>query len=229
MAEIRLEGVTKVFAGGVRAVSSCDLVIPEGKITVLVGPSGCGKSTLLRMIAGLESVTEGTIRIGGRVVNDVHPAERDVAMVLQRDSVYGHLRVEANLRFPLECRRRTSWWRALVSSTERGNRRRETDAIEAQVASSAVLLELEGLLDRLPRELSGGQLQRVALGRALVCSPKVFLLDEPLSHLDAPKRMSMREVVRAVQRKTGATMLYVTHDQEEAAALADQLLLMGQD
>ena len=228
MAEVRLEGVTKVFAGGVKAVTSCDVVIPHGKITVLVGPSGCGKSTILRIIAGLESVTEGTVRIGDRVVNDLHPSERNVALVLQGDAVYAHLSVVSNLRFPLECRRKTSRWRAMVSSAERLKRQRESSAIAARVESAVSCLEIESLLHRLPRELSGGQRQRVALGRALVRRPKVFLLDEPLSHLDAALRGSMREVLREVHRQTGATMVYVTHDHQEAVALADVLLVMDQ-
>ncbi len=226
MAEVRLTGVTKTFPGGVTAVASCDLVIPDGQFTVLVGPSGCGKSTTLRMIAGLESTSSGTIHIGERVVNDVPPRDRDVAMVFQNYALYPHMSVEKNLRFPLERRRQTSWWKSCVSGEERSRRRAETAAIGERVAEAAAQLEVDTYLHRLPRELSGGQRQRVALGRALVRDPLVFLLDEPLSNLDARLRLAMRTELRQLHRRLGATMIHVTHDQEEAMTLGDVLVVM---
>ncbi|MDP7029369.1 MAG: ATP-binding cassette domain-containing protein [Phycisphaerales bacterium] len=226
MAEVRLDNVTKTFPGGVTAVASCDLVIPDGQFTVLVGPSGCGKSTTLRMIAGLESPTGGTIRIGDRVVNHVQPRDRDVAMVFQNYALYPHMSVERNLRFPLERRRSTPLWKSIVSANARRRRAAETEAISARVAEAATQLEIDTYLHRLPRELSGGQRQRVALGRALVRDPKVFLLDEPLSNLDARLRLAMRTELRQLHRRLGATMIHVTHDQEEAMTLGDVLVVM---
>ena len=226
MAEVRLDSVTKVFAGDVVAVASCNLSIPDGQFTVLVGPSGCGKSTTLRMIAGLEAPTDGTIHIGDRVVNDVQPRDRNVAMVFQNYALYPHMSVERNLRFPLERRRATSFWKSLVSGGERIRRATETAAIAARVAEAASQLEIDGYLHRLPRELSGGQRQRVALGRALVCDPQVFLLDEPLSNLDARLRLAMRTELRQLHKRLGATMIHVTHDQEEAMTLGDVLVVM---
>ncbi len=226
MAEVRLKGVTKIFPGGVTAVASCDLCIPDGQFTVLVGPSGCGKSTTLRMIAGLETATSGSIRIGDRVVNDVAPRDRDVAMVFQNYALYPHMNVEKNLRFPLERRRQTSFWRSLLSSTERAKRLAETIAIDERVSNAAKQLEIGEYMHRLPRELSGGQRQRVALGRALVRDPKVFLLDEPLSNLDARLRIAMRSELRLLHRRLGVTMIHVTHDQEEAMSLGDVLVVM---
>jgi multiple sugar transport system ATP-binding protein len=226
MAEVRLKGVTKIFPGGVTAVASCDLCIPDGQFTVLVGPSGCGKSTTLRMIAGLETATSGSIRIGDRVVNDVAPRDRDVAMVFQNYALYPHMNVEKNLRFPLERRRQTSFWRSLLSSTERAKRRAETIAIDERVSNAAKQLEIGEYMHRLPRELSGGQRQRVALGRALVRDPKIFLLDEPLSNLDAKLRIAMRAELRKLHRRLGVTMIHVTHDQEEAMTLGDVLVVM---
>ncbi|MDP6891051.1 MAG: ATP-binding cassette domain-containing protein [Phycisphaerales bacterium] len=226
MAEVRLEGVSKTYPGGVIAVASCDLVIPDGQFTVLVGPSGCGKSTTLRMIAGLETATGGTIRIGDRVVNDVPPRDRDVAMVFQNYALYPHMNVEKNLRFPLERRRTTSFWKSLVSSDERTARRSESQAIDERVASASTQLEIDDCLHRLPRELSGGQRQRVALGRALVRDPEVFLLDEPLSNLDAKLRIAMRSELRQLHKRLAATMIHVTHDQEEAMTLGDVLVVM---
>ncbi|MCP4759920.1 MAG: ATP-binding cassette domain-containing protein [Planctomycetes bacterium] len=226
MAEVRMTGVTKAFPGGVTAVASCDLTIPNGQFTVLVGPSGCGKSTTLRMIAGLEAVSSGTIHIGDRVVNDVPPRNRNVAMVFQNYALYPHMSVEKNLRFPLERRRATSWLKALMSDNERSRRRDETAVIGERVAEVAAQLEIDTYLRRFPRELSGGQRQRVALGRALVRDPEVFLLDEPLSNLDAQLRLAMRTELRQLHRRLGATMIYVTHDQEEAMALGDVLVVM---
>ena len=226
MAEVRLKGVTKIFPGSVTAVASCDLCIPDGQFTVLVGPSGCGKSTTLRMIAGLETATSGTIQIGDRVVNDVAPRDRDVAMVFQNYALYPHMNVEKNLRFPLERRRQTSFWRSLLSTTERAKRRDETSAIDERVSNAAKQLEIGEYMHRLPRELSGGQRQRVALGRALVRNPKIFLLDEPLSNLDARLRVAMRSELRQLHRRLGVTMIHVTHDQEEAMSLGDVLVVM---
>ncbi|HCA38344.1 MAG TPA: hypothetical protein DEO92_01535 [Phycisphaerales bacterium] len=226
MAEVRLEGVSKTYPGGVTAVASCDLIIPDGQFTVLVGPSGCGKSTTLRMIAGLETASSGTIQIGNRVVNDTPPRDRDVAMVFQNYALYPHMSVEKNLRFPLERRRTTSFWKSLFSSSERTARRSESRAIDERVASAASQLEIDDYLHRLPRELSGGQRQRVALGRALVRDPKVFLLDEPLSNLDAKLRIAMRSELRQLHKRLAATMIHVTHDQEEAMTLGDVLVVM---
>jgi len=201
-------------------------VIPDGQFTVLVGPSGCGKSTTLRMIAGLETPSSGEIRIGDRVVNDVAPSKRNVAMVFQNYALYPHMSVVKNLRFPLERRRQTSWWKSLISGGERARRRAETEAIASRVAEAAAQLEIDTYLHRLPRELSGGQRQRVALGRALVRDPQVFLLDEPLSNLDARLRLAMRTELRQLHRRLGATMIHVTHDQEEAMTLGDTLVVM---
>jgi multiple sugar transport system ATP-binding protein len=226
MADVRLQAVTKMFPGGVTAVASCDLVIPDGQFTVLVGPSGCGKSTTLRMIAGLETASSGTISIGERIVNDVPPRDRDVAMVFQNYALYPHMSVERNLRFPLERRRKTSFWKSLLFGSERAARQAESVAISERVAAAATQLEIDDYLHRLPRELSGGQRQRVALGRALVRDPKVFLLDEPLSNLDAKLRIAMRAELRALHRRLGATMIHVTHDQEEAMTLGDVLVVM---
>ena len=226
MADVQLNEVTKIYPGGVTAVAACDLQIPDGQFTVLVGPSGCGKSTTLRMIAGLETASSGTIRIGERVVNDVAPRDRDVAMVFQNYALYPHMNVERNLRFPLERRRETSFWKSLISAEQRSARKSETAEIESRVAAAAAQLEIESYLHRLPRELSGGQRQRVALGRALVRDPKVFLLDEPLSNLDAKLRIAMRAELRSLHKRLGATMIHVTHDQEEAMTLGDVLVVM---
>jgi len=185
-----------------------DLHVADGEFLVLVGPSGCGKSTTLRMIAGLESVTEGTIRIGSRVVNDVPPRERDIAMVFQNYALYPHMTVYENLAFALRLR---------------GQPR---STIDARVRQAAALLGVEALLDRRPRELSGGQQQRVALGRAIVRQPQVFLLDEPLSNLDAALRAQMRRELAALRRRLGITTIYVTHDQVEAMTLGDRIVLM---
>ncbi len=226
MANVVLDGITKTYPGPVVAVQPCDLVIPDGQFTVLVGPSGCGKSTTLRMIAGLESITGGTVRIGDRIVNDVPPKDRNVAMVFQNYALYPHLSVDRNLRFPLERRRETSAWKSLVSTSERAAREAESTAIDARVDDVAKQLEIDEYRHRFPRELSGGQRQRVALGRALVRDPEVFLLDEPLSNLDARLRLAMRSELRLLHQRLGATMIHVTHDQEEAMTLGDVLVVM---
>ncbi len=211
MAEVVLEHVGKTYPNGVRAVHDLSLTIADGELVVLVGPSGCGKTTTLRMIAGLEAPTAGTIRIGGRVVNREPPHRRDVAMVFQRPALYPHLNVRGNLGFGLVLRQ--GWW------SNRAERRRRVERAARQ-------LQLTDLLDRRPQELSGGQQQRAALGRALVREPAVFLLDEPLSNLDARLRMEMRRELHLLHRRLRATMVYVTHDQEEALTLGDRVVLL---
>jgi multiple sugar transport system ATP-binding protein len=208
MAEITLENVSKVFRDGTVAVSSVDLDIPDSELIVLVGPSGCGKTTLLRMVAGLEDVTEGTIRIGDRVVNNLSPGERDVAMVFQNYALYPHMTVFQNMALSLKIRR--------VDKQERQRRVRE----------AAETLRLEDLLHKSPRELSGGQRQRVAMGRAIVRQPRAFLMDEPLSNLDAKLRVQMRSEILRIQRDLGVTTIYVTHDQTEAMTLGDRVAVM---
>lgn len=227
MANVSLKQVSKVYPGGVRAVDAVDLEIADGEFVVLVGPSGCGKSTTLRMIAGLEEITSGTIRIGDRVVNDVAARDRDIAMVFQSYALYPHLTVRQNLEFPLLRRRRhASRLRALLSPAYAKARREEIAAHRERVDAAAKVLEIESLLSRKPKALSGGQRQRVALGRALVRDPAVFLLDEPLSNLDARLRLEMRAELRMLHRRTGGTMVHVTHDQEEAMTLGDRLVVM---
>ena len=227
MAGVRLESVGKTYPGGVRAVDGVSLDISDGEFIVLVGPSGCGKSTTLRMIAGLESITDGDIFIGDRRVNDVAARDRDIAMVFQDYALYPHMSVGRNLSFGLLRRRRhASRIKAVFSSSYRGASRKERLDIQSRVNEAAVVLGLEDLLDRRPRELSGGQRQRVALGRAIVRDPSVFLLDEPLSNLDAKLRGEMRTELRRLHRQLGATMVHVTHDQEEAMTLGDRLLVM---
>jgi multiple sugar transport system ATP-binding protein len=208
MASVDLENVDKVYPGGVTAVADCNLEIRDGELMVLVGPSGCGKSTLLRLVAGLEEVTTGTIRIGGQVANDRTPQQRNIAMVFQDYALYPYLTVRGNMEFPLRMRR--------LSRIER----------TVRVQRTAELLNLARLLDRLPKELSGGERQRVAMGRALVREPSVFLLDEPLSNLDAKLRVQVRAEIGALQQRTGTTMIYVTHDQVEAMTLGDRVALL---
>ena len=208
MASVDLEGIDKTYPGGVVAIADCSLAIRDGELMVLVGPSGCGKSTLLRLVAGLEDVTRGTIRIGGRAANDRTPQERNIAMVFQDYALYPYLTVRGNMEFPLKMRR--------LSHIER----------TVRVQRTAALLNLVPLLDRLPKELSGGERQRVAMGRALVREPSVFLLDEPLSNLDAKLRVQVRAEIGALQRRTGTTMIYVTHDQVEAMTLGDRVALL---
>ncbi len=212
MAEVVLEHVGKTYPNGVRAVHDLTLTVADGEFVVLVGASGCGKTTTLRLIAGLEAPTDGVIRIGGRVVNDVPPHRRDTAMVFQRPALYPHLSVRGNMGFGLALRE--GFW-----SVTRAERRE-------RVARAAQLLQLTDLLDRRPQELSGGQQQRAALGRALVREPAVFLLDEPLSNLDARLRLEMRRELHLLHRRLRATMVYVTHDQEEALTLGDRVVLL---
>ncbi|GGA85201.1 ABC transporter ATP-binding protein [Brucella endophytica] len=209
MAPVDLKNVRKTYTGGVEAVKNVNLAIEDGALCVLVGPSGCGKSTLLRMVAGLESITEGEIAIDGRRVNDLGPAERDIAMVFQNYALYPHMSVYDNMAYGLR------------------NRRMAKPEIDRRVREAAATLELAHLLQRRPRELSGGQRQRVAMGRAIVRNPKVFLFDEPLSNLDAKLRGQMRVEIRNLQRSLGVTSVYVTHDQLEAMTLADILVVMN--
>ncbi len=208
MAKVELDDVRKVYPNGYVGVAGASFEVADGELLVLVGPSGCGKSTLLRMIAGLESISGGTLRIGERVVNDIAPKERDIAMVFQSYALYPHMSVAENLAFGLKLR---------------GHGK---DAIQARVDEAAKTLELDALLDRKPGQLSGGQRQRVALGRALVRNPQVFLLDEPLSNLDAKLRMSMRVEIARLHRQLGATMVYVTHDQIEAMTLGQRIVVL---
>jgi ABC-type sugar transport system ATPase subunit len=207
MASVTLERVSKSF-GGMPVVNSVDLSIEEGEFMVLVGPSGCGKSTTLRMIAGLEETTGGTIRIGGREVTRLEPRERNIAMVFQNYALYPHKTVRDNLAFGLRMR---------------GTNRAE---IDRRVARAAEMLKIDSLLARKPRQLSGGQMQRVALGRALVREPDVFLFDEPLSNLDAKMRVHMRDEIARLHRQVGTAMIYVTHDQVEAMTLGDRICVM---
>ena len=209
MAAITLEGVGKTYAGNVAAVHAIDLAIADGELLVLVGPSGCGKSTLLRMIAGLEGISHGTVRIGGRVVNEVEPAERDIAMVFQNYALYPHMSVRQNLAYGLK------------------NRGMGRDDIARRVAEAAAILEIGPYLDRKPKALSGGQRQRVAMGRAIVREPAVFLFDEPLSNLDAKLRVQMRGEIKQLQARLGTTSIYVTHDQLEAMTLAHRLVVLN--
>jgi multiple sugar transport system ATP-binding protein len=227
MAKVTLQQLSKVYPGGVRAVDAVDLDVQSGELVVLVGPSGCGKSTTLRMVAGLEEISSGTLKIGGRVVNEVPARDRDIAMVFQSYALYPHLSVEENLGFGLQRRRKfRSTLRRILSRDYRAAARAEDSEIRAQVAHAAATLGIESLLLRKPGALSGGQRQRVAVGRALVREPKVFLFDEPLSNLDTKLRVEMRAEIKELHRKTGATMLYVTHDQEEAMTLGDRLVVM---
>ena len=209
MAEVTLSNVRKTYSGGVDAVKGVSFDIPDGGFCVLVGPSGCGKSTLLRMVAGLETITSGEVAIGGRVVNQVEPADRDIAMVFQNYALYPHFSVYDNMAYGLR------------------NRGTPKDEIESRVKEAARILAIEGLLERRPRQLSGGQRQRVAMGRAIVRKPQVFLFDEPLSNLDAKLRVQMRVEIKKLQRALGVTSIYVTHDQVEAMTMADKLVVMN--
>jgi len=213
MAELTLDSVTKVFTeddgNEIVAVDDVNLDIEDSEFLVLVGPSGCGKSTTLRMIAGLETITNGTISIGGDVVNNTPPAERDIAMVFQSYALYPHMTVKQNMSFGLE------------ESTDM-----PADEIDETVTDTASMMGIEDLLDRQPGELSGGQQQRVALGRAIVRDPEVFLMDEPLSNLDAKLRASMRYELQHLQEELGVTTVYVTHDQTEAMTMGDRIAVL---
>ncbi len=208
MAEVSLSDVSKVYDGGVRAVDKVSFTVPDRSFTVLVGPSGCGKSTVLRMIAGLEEISEGELSIGGRVVNDVPPRDRDIAMVFQNYALYPHMSVYENMAFSLRLRK--------APKAE----------VESRVREAAAMLGLEPYLARQPKALSGGQRQRVAVGRAIVRQPKVFLFDEPLSNLDAKMRVQTRAELVRLHRRLEATMIYVTHDQAEAMTMGDQIVVL---
>jgi len=208
MADIKLEKVTKRYPDGTEAVKQVDLDIGDGEFMILVGPSGCGKSTALRMIAGLEEISEGDLLIGGERVNDLAPRDRDIAMVFQNYALYPHMTVRENMGFALK----------LAKEDE--------SVIRERVDEAARILDLEQHLERKPANLSGGQRQRVAMGRAIVRSPKVFLMDEPLSNLDAKLRVQMRTEVSRIQQRVGTTTVYVTHDQVEAMTLGDRVAVM---
>jgi multiple sugar transport system ATP-binding protein len=207
MAGIWIENVEKSF-GSVKVIRNVNIEVADGEFVVLVGPSGCGKSTLLRMIAGLEEVSSGRIRIGERVVNNLNPKDRDIAMVFQNYALYPHMTARENMEFSLVLRK--------VGKSER----------DARVERAASILGIKPLLHRRPGQLSGGQRQRVAMGRAIVRDPKVFLFDEPLSNLDAKLRVQMRGEIRALHRRLGTTCIYVTHDQIEAMTMADRIVIM---
>ncbi len=209
MATVVLDKIDKVYPNGFHAVHELELDVADSEFLVLVGPSGCGKSTALRMVAGLESISSGTLRIGERVVNDVHPKDRDIAFVFQNYALYPHMTVRDNIGFALKLRRVPR------------------DDIDARVKEAARLLELTDLLDRKPGVLSGGQRQRVAMGRAIVRRPHVFLMDEPLSNLDAKLRVQMRAEISRLQHNLGVTTIYVTHDQVEAMTMGDRVAVLS--
>ena len=209
MATVVLEDVNKVYENGFHAVHDLDIDIKDGEFLVLVGPSGCGKSTALRMIAGLESISSGKLMIGDRVVNDVHPKDRDIAFVFQNYALYPHMTVRDNIGFALKLRKTPK------------------SEIDQRVAEAARLLELTENLDRKPGQLSGGQRQRVAMGRAIVRRPQVFLMDEPLSNLDAKLRVQMRAEISRLQHNLGVTTIYVTHDQIEAMTMGDRVAVLS--
>ncbi len=208
MADVVLKKVMKIYPGDVKAVDNFNLHIADGEFMVFVGPSGCGKSTTLRMVAGLEEITGGTIDIGGRIVNDVPPKDRDIAMVFQNYALYPHMTVYKNLAFALKLRKYPK------------------KEIDQRVRDAAKILGIEELLDRKPKALSGGQRQRVAVGRAIVRQPAAFLFDEPLSNLDAKLRVEMRAELKRLHHRLGTTTIYVTHDQEEAMTLGDRIVVM---
>ncbi|MEO1064436.1 MAG: sn-glycerol-3-phosphate ABC transporter ATP-binding protein UgpC [Actinomycetota bacterium] len=209
MAEVILDHANKTYPNGFEAIEDLSISIADGEFLVLVGPSGCGKSTALRMIAGLEEITGGEIRIGGRVVNDVAPKDRDIAMVFQNYALYPHMTVSDNIGFSLK-----------LTKTPKAE-------ISERVQRAAKILELEPLLERKPGQLSGGQRQRVAMGRAIVRNPQAFLMDEPLSNLDAKLRVQMRAEISRIQRDLGVTTVYVTHDQVEAMTMGDRVAVLG--
>lgn len=210
MASLTFHNVTKIYPGNVEVIHGITMQVQDGEFVVIVGPSGCGKSTLMRMVAGLESITSGTIEIDGKVVNTLEPAERDIAMVFQNYALYPHMSVYENMAYGLKIRKHSK------------------DEIRERVNVAAQILELGQLLDRRPRQLSGGQRQRVAMGRAIVREPKVFLFDEPLSNLDAKLRVQMRLEIQRLHQRLKTTSLYVTHDQVEAMTLAQRMIVMNQ-
>ncbi len=208
MADLQLKGIYKRYAGGVTAVSDFSLDIADKEFIILVGPSGCGKSTTLRMIAGLEEISEGELYIGGKLMNDVAPKDRDIAMVFQNYALYPHMTVFENMAFALKLRKTPK------------------DEIKRRVNEAAQILDISHLLDRKPKALSGGQRQRVALGRAIVRNPKVFLMDEPLSNLDAKLRVAMRTEINKLHKRLETTFIYVTHDQTEAMTMGTRIVVM---
>ncbi len=208
MASLSLQHINKTYPNGFEAVKDFNLEFEDKEFIIFVGPSGCGKSTTLRMIAGLEEITSGTLKIGDRVVNDVEPKDRDIAMVFQNYALYPHMTVYDNMAFGLKLRKVPK------------------DQIDKMVKEAAKILDLEKLLDRKPKALSGGQRQRVAMGRAIVRDPKVFLMDEPLSNLDAKLRVQMRIEISKLHQRLGATIIYVTHDQTEAMTLGTRIVVM---
>ncbi len=208
MATVKLENICKIYDGGVKAVDNVNIDIEDREFVVLVGPSGCGKSTTLRMVAGLEDISSGTLTIDGKVVNDVPPKDRDIAMVFQNYALYPHMTVYDNMAFGLKIRKF------------------DKEEIDRRVREAAKILDIEQLLERKPKALSGGQRQRVAVGRAIVRQPKVFLFDEPLSNLDAKLRVQMRAEISGLHHRLKATMIYVTHDQVEALTMADKIVVM---
>ena len=208
MAEVLLKNICKIYDGGVKAVNDVNIEIKDKEFVVLVGPSGCGKSTTLRMVAGLEDISSGELYIDGKLVNDVPPKDRDIAMVFQNYALYPHMTVYDNMAFGLKIRKFPK------------------EEIDARVREAAKILDIEELLDRKPKALSGGQRQRVAVGRAIVRKPKVFLFDEPLSNLDAKLRVQMRAEISGLHNRLQATMIYVTHDQVEALTMADKIVVM---
>ncbi|MEE1109303.1 MAG: sn-glycerol-3-phosphate ABC transporter ATP-binding protein UgpC, partial [Lachnospiraceae bacterium] len=208
MASLSLKHIDKTYPNGFKAVKDFNLEIADKEFIIFVGPSGCGKSTTLRMVAGLEDITGGTFEIDGKVMNDVEPKDRDIAMVFQNYALYPHMTVFDNMAFGLKLRKVPK------------------DQIKKQVEEAAKILDLDKLLDRKPKALSGGQRQRVAMGRAIVRNPKVFLMDEPLSNLDAKLRVQMRTEISKLHDRLGATIIYVTHDQTEAMTLGDRIVIM---
>ena len=208
MASLSLEHINKVYPNGFQAVKDFNLDIADKEFIIFVGPSGCGKSTTLRMVAGLEEISSGTLKIDGKVMNDVEPKDRDIAMVFQSYALYPHMTVYDNMAFTLKLRKVPK------------------DEIDNKVRDAAKILDLEKLLDRKPKALSGGQRQRVAMGRAIVRNPKVFLMDEPLSNLDAKLRVQMRTEISKLHQRLGATIIYVTHDQTEAMTLGTRIVVM---
>ena len=208
MASLSLEHIDKTYPNGFKAVKDFNLDVKDKEFIIFVGPSGCGKSTTLRMIAGLEDITGGTLKIDGKVMNDVEPKDRDIAMVFQNYALYPHMTVYDNMAFGLKLRKVPK------------------DEIDKKVREAAKILDLDKLLDRKPKALSGGQRQRVAMGRAIVRKPKVFLMDEPLSNLDAKLRVQMRTEISKLHQRLGATIIYVTHDQTEAMTLGTRIVVM---
>ncbi len=231
MAKVTLEHVGKIYPGNVRAVKDFNLEIEDGEFIVLVGPSGCGKSTTLRMVAGLEEISEGIVKIGDRVVNDVLPKDRDIAMVFQNYALYPDKTVYENMAFCLRMRKYTgtgSQQGGILKNFVNwlGNRRQKNEDIDRRVKEAADILGIRDLLRRRPKALSGGQRQRVAVGRCIVRNPAVFLFDEPLSNLDAKMRVQMRTEISRLHNKLRTTMIYVTHDQTEAMTMGDRIVVM---